>query len=96
MPAAFNAARDDEYEDVTAGCRDAVAELEELTAAREFRYQRLWDKDMSLRQLAARYQAVRGQDPLGARQAEVATAALARFRSALDQYDVRIKEADRS
>jgi hypothetical protein len=93
---AFNAARDLDYEDVISGCRDAVAELEGLAAASALRHQLLWDKDTGLRQLAARYQAVRGLDLLGAGQAEAAAAALARYRSALDEYATRIKDADGS
>lgn len=93
LTGAFNAVRDVEYEDVIAGCRDAVAELEELAAARDFRYQLLWDKDVDIRQVAARYRAVRRQDLLGAPQGEAAEAALARYRSALDEYAARIKAA---
>lgn len=94
LTGAFNAVRDAEYQDVITGCRDALAELGELAAARDFRYQLLWDKDIGLRQLSARYRAVRGRDVLGSGQAGAAAAALARYRSALDEYAVRIKEAD--
>lgn len=96
LTGAFNAVRDVEYEEVITDCQDAVAELEELTAAQDFRFSLLSDKDMGLSQLAARYRAVREQDLLGARQAEAAAAALARFRSALDEYATRIKETDHS
>lgn len=89
---AFNAARDLDYEKVITGCRDAVAELEALAAASALGYQLLWDKDMGLRQLAARYKAVRDRDLLGAGQAEAAAAALARYRCALEQYAARIKD----
>ena len=91
LTGAFDAVRDVEYEDVITGCRDALAELEELATARDFRYQLPWDKDIGLRQLTARCRAVSGQDLLGAPQAEAAAAALARYRSALDEYAARIK-----
>lgn len=96
LTGAFNAARDVEYEEVITGCRDAVAELDEFAAASDFRHQLLSDKDIGIRQLAVRYRAVRGQDLLGAPQAEAAAAALVRYRSALDEYAARIKATDYS
>jgi hypothetical protein len=96
LTGAFNAARDDEYEAVATGCRDAVAELESLAAAGDFRYQLLSDKEVSIKELAARYRAVHGQDLLGARGAEAAVTALAKFRSALDEYTAHTKAGDGS
>lgn len=86
LTGAFNAVRDLEYEDIIAGCREAAAGLQALMAAREFRYQPLWDRDIGLRQLSARYRAVRGRDRYGAGQAEAAAAALDQYRVALGEY----------
>ena len=94
--AVFNAIRDGEYEAIIAGCRDAVTRIEESTAVCEFRYQGLWEKDIELRRLSARYKDVRGQDAYGARQGQAAAAALAAYRSALDEYASRVYAADRS
>lgn len=94
LTGAFNAARDLEYEDIIVGCRDAIAGLEGLIAAREFRYQPLWDRDVGLRRLSARYRAVRGGDRFGALQAETAAAALDDYRLALSDYATRVYAAD--
>ena len=92
--AAFNAVRDSEYEEIIVGCRDAVTRIEALTAVGEFRYQGLWEKDIGLRRLTARYKDVRGQDSHGARQGQAAAAALTAYRSALDEYASRVYAAD--
>lgn len=94
LTGAFNGVRDLEYEDIIAGCREAAAGLETLTAAREFRYQPLWDGDIGLRQLSARYRAVRGRDRFGARQADAAAAALDQYRCALGQYAAHVYATD--
>jgi hypothetical protein len=93
LTGAFNAVRDREYEEIEADCRDAVACLEALTAACEFRYQRLWDKGVELRRLSVRDRAVRGRDLFGARQAQAAASALAAYRSAIDEYACRVYAA---
>jgi hypothetical protein len=91
---AFNAVRDSEYEDIIVSCRDAVTCIEALTAVYEFRYQGLWEKDIGLRRLSARYKVVRDQDLHGARQGQAAAAALTAYRSALDEYASRVYAAD--
>lgn len=94
LTAAFNAVHDLEYADIIIACDDAMASLEALTEAREFRYQPLWDKDIVLRRLTARYRAVRGRDPFGTGKAEAAAAALARYRCSLNEYGTRVYAAD--
>jgi hypothetical protein len=94
LTGAFNAIQDREYEDIIGGCRDAVGDLETLTEACEFCYQQLWDKDIGLRQLSARYRAVQGRDLFGARQAQATASALAGYRSALNHYARRVYAAD--
>lgn len=69
LTGAFNAVCDPVYEDIIGGCHDAMAGIEALTTACEFRYQPLWGKDISLRQLSARYRAVCGPDRVPPRQA---------------------------
>jgi hypothetical protein len=68
--------------------------IETLTSVREFRYQALWEKDIRLRRLSARYKVVRDQDLCGARQGQAAVAALAAYRSVLDEYASRVYVAD--
>jgi hypothetical protein len=87
LTGAISALRDLEYDDIIAGCREGAARLEALTAASQFRYQLLWDSDIGLRRLSVSYQAVRGRDLFGARQAQTAADALARFRAALSESE---------
>jgi hypothetical protein len=93
LAGAFNATLDLEYAEVITGCDVAVVGLEALSAAGEFRYQPLWSCDVGLRQLSARFRAVRGQDRFGAQQADAAAAALNRYRSALNDYAARVYAA---
>jgi len=94
MAAAFNAARDREYVDVIAGCRDAVDLIETMIAAGDLRYEQLSDCDAGLKQLDKRYGAVARHDVLAAGKAGEAAAALAGYRAALDEYGRRLDAAD--
>jgi hypothetical protein len=86
LTAAFTAARDREYGDIITTCRDAVTAIEAMTAAGDFRYEKLWDHDAALKQLNARHQAVREHDMPGAGKAKAAASALAGYQAALDEY----------
>jgi len=70
-----------------------------LLAARalagEFRYLHLWEKDIALRQLSARYRAISGRDLFGACQAQAAASALADYHSAVNEYAAHVYAADR-
>lgn len=93
LTGAFNGERDHVYEAIIDSCRDAVAEIEEMIAARDFRYVQLWRKDTELRQVVKHHQAQRGRDWFGARQGEAAATAVASYRSALDDYAKRVYTA---
>ena len=54
LVAAFNAARDEEYAEIVAECGMVIAGIEALTAAGQFRYPDLGDKDAELRRLSIR------------------------------------------
>jgi hypothetical protein len=86
MTAAFNAARDREYENIAAASCGAVETIGVMTAAGEFGYEQLRDKEAVLKRLAARLAGVRERDVLGAGQAQAAASALAGYRAALDEY----------
>ena len=49
--AAFNAARDDEYDEIVDRCRDFLTEIENETAARHFTYAELEENDEDLAKL---------------------------------------------
>ncbi len=90
----FNAARDREYDDIIARCRAAVASIETMITTGGFRYEQLSDNDAWLKQLNARYLAVGEHDVLGARKAQEAASALARYRSVLEEYGRCLDAAD--
>jgi hypothetical protein len=95
--AALETARDREYDEITAGCRDGLAAIEALVEAGDFRYERLWDIDTRLKLLDARYRTAGARDQAGAAgagNAREAAAALARYRSALDAYASSVYAAD--
>jgi hypothetical protein len=94
MTAAFNAARDREYDDIIARCRAAVASVEAMIAAGDFRCEHLSDIDAGLKQQDACYLAVGEHDVLGAGKAREAASALARYRSVVDEYATRLFAAD--
>jgi hypothetical protein len=94
MTAALNAARDREYQDIIAGCRDAVAAIEALAAADDYRYEQLWDHDTGLKQLTARHAAIREHDTLCAGQARAAASALAGYQAAVDEYARHVYATD--
>lgn len=92
--AAFNAARDREYEQVIAGCAAVAAGIQALTAARCFRHQDLAGKEAELKRLSARSHTIGAQDAFHAARAGAAASSLARCHAALDEFATRIYEAD--
>jgi hypothetical protein len=94
LVAAFNAARDEEYAEIVAECGMVIAGIEALTAAGQFRYPELGDKDAELRRLSIRTDTIRTRDTLGAANAGDALAALARCRAAVDDFAARVYRAD--
>jgi hypothetical protein len=94
LAGAFNAARDQEYGKVIAGCGDLAGEIGDLTAAGCFRHADLGEKDAELTRLSARYEAIRALDVLGAPSAGSARSALATCRAALDDLARRMDQAE--
>jgi len=94
IAAAFNAICDQEYDDIIAGCLDAIAGIEALAADGDLGYQPLWAGDVTLRRLSASFRAVAGKDLFGADKAQEAAAALALYRSVLDEHARRVYSAD--
>jgi hypothetical protein len=90
LAGAFNAARDEEYAEIIAGCGAVITEIETLVAEGQFRYGDLGDKDAEVRRLSLRNDAIRARDTFGAASAEAAAAALARCRVTLDGFAARV------
>jgi hypothetical protein len=89
-----NAAREQEYAEIIAGCDRIIAGIEALAAAGQFRYPDLGDKDAELKRLSMRTETIRARDTLGAANAESALATLARCRAALDDFAARVYQTD--
>lgn len=92
--AALDTARDREYDDIIARCRDGVNSIGALTEARDFRYEELSQNDARLKRLDARYRAMGTRSAPGAGKARQAAFALARYRSALDAYASSVYATD--
>ena len=86
LTAAFSAARDREYDDIIARCRDGTAAIEAVTAARDFRDEPLRDHDAALKHLDRSYRTMREHGMPGAGKAPETASALAGYRAALDDY----------
>jgi hypothetical protein len=94
LVAVFNAAREQEYGKIIAGCGDLVAGIEAMTAAGHFRYQDLGQKDAELKRLFVRNETICGWDALGAVNAGEAASSLARSRVVLDEFARRVYQED--
>jgi hypothetical protein len=94
LVAAFNAAREQEYAEVIAGCGEVMAGVEALAAAGQFRYPDLGEKDAELKRLSMRLETIRTRDTFGAANAESALFALNRCRAGLDAFAVRVYRTD--
>jgi len=91
---AFNAAREQEYNEIIAGCGDVVAGIEAMTAADHFCYEDLGEKDAELKRLSVRTGTIRTRDTLGAANAGATLASLARCRAVLDGFASHVYETD--
>jgi hypothetical protein len=94
LVAVFNKAREREYTEIIAGCGRLLAGIEALSAAGQFRYQDLGDKDAELKRLSMRNDTVRARDAFGAANAGSARSCLVRCRAAVDDLAARVYRAD--
>jgi len=92
--AAFNAARDDEYEEIVDRCEDFLAEIKKETAAKHFTYGELEENDEDLNKLRGWYAKVSSRDAFGAKGAKATQDALEACAHALDGFATRVYEAD--
>ncbi|WP_222844488.1 Chromate resistance protein ChrB [Saccharomonospora sp. CUA-673] len=74
--AAYNAARDEEYEEIIDRCRGFLAEIEKETAAEKFTYAELEENDEDLTKLRRWFEKVQLRDSLDAARGAEAKAAL--------------------
>ncbi|MDF3291593.1 Chromate resistance protein ChrB [Streptomyces silvisoli] len=87
---AFNAARDDEYEEIVDKCEDFLAQIEKEYRAEHFTYAELEENDEDLVKLRNWFAKVAARDVLGASGKEAALTALGRCEQVLDEYASRV------
>jgi DNA-binding transcriptional regulator PaaX len=88
--AAFNAARDDEYEEIVDKCEDFLAQVEKEYTANHFTYAELEENDEDLVKLRNWFAKVQARDVLGASGAASVLEALGRCEQKLDAYAARV------
>jgi hypothetical protein len=84
--AAFQAARDDEYEEIVDRCRDFLAQVEKEHVAEHFSYAELEENDVDLAKLRSWYDKVRNRDTFVAPGRQAATDALDECTQSLEHY----------
>jgi DNA-binding transcriptional regulator PaaX len=90
ISAAFNAARDDEYEEIVDKCEDFLGQVEKEYTANHFTYAELEENDEDLVKLRNWFAKVQARDVLGASGAEAVRTALGRCEQKLDEYAARV------
>lgn len=91
---AYNAARDDEYEEIVDKCRDFLAEIDKETAVEHFSYAELEENEEDLTKLRRWQGKVIARDTLAAAGSEEANAALERCAQALESFARHVYAAD--
>ena len=94
LVAAYNAAREQEYGEIIAGCCDVIAGIEAMTAVGHFRYHDLGEMDAELKRLSVRTGTIRARDALSAVNAGTALSSLARCRAVLDEFAQQVYQTD--
>lgn len=87
---AFNAARNDEYEEIVDRCEDFLRQIEKEYQAEHFTYAELEENDEDLVKLRNWFAKVEARDVLGASGKASAVAALQRCEKVLDEYASRV------
>lgn len=96
LVALYNAARDDEYEEILDKCVDFHAEVAKEVTARHFTYSELEENEEDLTKLKGWYAKVKARDVLGASRAEEVTQALEGCAKTLEEFAAAVYEAEDS
>lgn len=94
LVAAYNAARDEEYAEIIARCRDFLAEIDKETAEKHFTYGELEENDEDLTKLRGWFDKVATRDRLGASGRDTTTKALADCAQSLNAFAEAVYSAD--
>ena len=92
--AAFQAARDDEYEEIVDRCRDFLAQIDKEHAAEHFTFAELEENEVDLVKLQNWFEKVRARDTFGASGRKEAEEALGECVTALEGYASRVYETE--
>jgi DNA-binding transcriptional regulator PaaX len=90
----YNAARNDEYDEILDKCQDFHAEIEKETTVEHFTYGELEENEEDLAKLLRWHEKVRERDVFGASGGQAVREALETCRIALDEYARRVYEVD--
>jgi hypothetical protein len=88
--AAFQAARDDEYEEIVDKCQDFLGQVDKEYAARHFTYAELEENEVDLVKLKNWLQRIRDRDVFGAAGRGAADEAVAACEEKLEAYAARV------
>ena len=88
--AQFQAARDDEYEEIVDKCEDFLAQVQKEYVARHFTYAELEENEVDLVKLRNWLARVTERDAFGAAGRDAAKEALARCEKTLEEYAARV------
>jgi hypothetical protein len=86
----FNAARDDEYEEIIDKCADFLQQIHKEYDANHFTYAELEENEVDLVKLKGWLEKIRARDVLGARQLDTTVEALGRCEHVLEEYAARV------
>ncbi|HTT51693.1 MAG TPA: Chromate resistance protein ChrB [Streptosporangiaceae bacterium] len=92
--AAFEAARNDEYEEVVDRCEDFLAQVRKEHVASHFTFAELEENEVDLEKLRNWFARIRARDVFGAGGRPAAEKALETCHQALDEYAARVYAAD--
>jgi Protein ChrB, N-terminal len=90
----FQAARDDEYEEIVDRCQDFLAQVEKEHVAQHFSFAELEENEVDLVKLQNWFEKVRARDAFGAPGGTAAEQALARCEVSLEGYASRVFEEE--
>ncbi len=94
LVAQFNAARDDEYEEIVDRCEDFLRQVGKEHEADHFSFAELEENDVDLLKLKGWFDKVRARDVLRAEGVGRAAAAICRCEAALDEYANQVYERE--
>jgi len=88
--AAFQAARDDEYEEIVDRCEDFLAQVKKEWVADHFTYAELEENEVDLVKLRNWLERIKDRDAFGAEGRDAAEQALAQCEKSLEDYAARV------